>query len=91
MQPADIFESENLGTNAVHYQANTVLATMANLLRKGAEAKKYKAAAQKIKEGINHYLWLPSKGYYGQYLYGKNYKILSPRAESLGEVALHIV
>jgi hypothetical protein len=85
MQPADIFESENLGTNAVHYQANIVLASMANLLRKGPEAKKYSAAAQKIKEGINHYLWLPSKGYYGQFLYGKNYKILSPKSESLGE------
>jgi hypothetical protein len=29
MQPYDIYQSENLGTNAVHYQANIVLAQMA--------------------------------------------------------------
>ena len=34
MQPADIFESECLGTNAVHYEANMVLANMATLLKK---------------------------------------------------------
>jgi Bacterial alpha-L-rhamnosidase 6 hairpin glycosidase domain len=85
MQPADIFESENLGTNAVHYQANTVLAGMATQLKNQADAKKYNSVAQKIKQGINTWLWMPAKGYYGQYLYGKNFKILSQKSESLGE------
>ncbi|MEO8772338.1 MAG: hypothetical protein ABI402_19725 [Ferruginibacter sp.] len=85
MQPADIFESECLGTNAVHYKANLVLSEMAGLLNKAADAKKYAAVADKIKKGMNKFLWMPTKGYYGQYLYGNNYKILSPKSESLGE------
>lgn len=90
MQPADIFESECLGTNAVHYQANMTLSQMASLLNNKAEADKYKAIAEKIKTGINRFLWQPSKGYYGQFLYGRNFKMLSPRSEALGE-ALSVV
>ena len=85
MQPADIFESECLGTNAVHYQANIVLSEMARLLNKKVVAVKYASAAKKIKEGINKYLWLPEKGYYGQFLFGRNFKMVSPRSEALGE------
>ena len=84
-EPIDIYTSENLGTNALHYKANLVLAEMAGLLFKNTEATKYKRAAEKIKASINKYLWMPGKGYYGQYRYGKNYKILSPKAEALGE------
>lgn len=85
MQPADIYESENLGTNAVHYQANVLLAKMADLLGEGKAGNIYKANAAKIKEGINRYLWMNDKGYYAQYLYGRNFKIPSPRSEALGE------
>ncbi|MES2429950.1 MAG: trehalase family glycosidase [Bacteroidota bacterium] len=85
MQPADIYESENLGTNAVHYQANIVLAQMAVILNKQTDVIKYSALAAKIKKGINKYLWMEDKGYYAQYLYGRNFKIVSPRAEALGE------
>ncbi len=85
MQPADIFESECLGTNAVHYKANMVLAEMAGLLNKAAEAKKYTLNANRIKNGVNRYLWMPDKGYYAQYLYGNNFKRASPKSESLGE------
>ncbi len=85
MQPADIFESENLGTNAAHYEANIVLSQMASLLNSEGDAKKYKAVAEKIKNGINNHLWMNDKGYYGQYLYGRNFKILSPKSEALGE------
>ncbi len=85
MQPADIFESECLGTNAVHYQAYIVLSEMAKLLDEKSIAEKYISIAMQIKNGINKYLWLNDKGYYGQYLYGRNYKIVSPRSEALGE------
>ncbi|MEO8860930.1 MAG: hypothetical protein ABI358_05870 [Ginsengibacter sp.] len=85
MQPSDIFESENLGTNAVHYEANMVLSQMAYLLKNDADGKKYKAVAEKIKQGINTNLWMKEKGYYGQYLYGRNFKMLSPKSEALGE------
>ncbi|MEI7502713.1 MAG: hypothetical protein WCJ61_05470 [Paludibacter sp.] len=85
MQPADIFESENLGTNAAHYQANIVLSKMAMLMQYNATADKPTIIAQKIKAGINKHLWLKDKGYYGQYIYGRNFKTVSPRAEALGE------
>ena len=85
MQPADIYESECLGTNAVHYQANRILSQMAAILKDTKAVTKYQSIAARIKEGINQYLWMPDKKYYAQYLYGRNYKILSPRSEALGE------
>ena len=85
MQPADIFESECLGTNAAHFQANKVLSLMAKALHHTEVAKKHEAIAEKIKIGINKWLWLPEKGYYAQFLYGRNNKIVSPRSEALGE------
>jgi hypothetical protein len=85
MQPVDIYESECLGTNAVHYHANVVLSNMAKMLGDQAAAEKYKGVAERIKEGMNKYLWMGDKGYYGQFLYGRHSKILSPRSEALGE------
>lgn len=85
MQPADIYESECLGTNAVHYQANTALSEMAALLGDKQAADQYKKVAASIRAGVNSYLWMSSKGYYAQYLYGRNNKIVSPHSEALGE------
>jgi hypothetical protein len=85
MQPADIYESECLGTNALHYQVNKVLAAMAQRLGEPQAARTYEQRAAVIKQGIQKYLWMPGKGYYGQYLYGRNFKTLSPRSEALGE------
>lgn len=85
MQPADIYQSENLGTNAVHYQANKVLAEMASLLGDSACATEHNRLAEGIKAGIRRYLWMPYKGYHAQYLYGRNSMMVSPRAETLGE------
>ncbi|HSK12623.1 MAG TPA: hypothetical protein VK907_05375, partial [Phnomibacter sp.] len=85
MEPADIFESLCLGTNAVHYQANVVAAKMAALLDDATAKGHFEAKAAAIKKGINGHLWLEDKGYYGQYLYGRIHKILSPRSEALGE------
>jgi hypothetical protein len=85
MQPADIYESECLGTNAVHFEANTVLSEMAAELGNKKDEKKYSDVADKIKKGVNQYLWQDDKGYFGQYLYGRNFKILSPKSEALGE------
>ncbi|MDD2797652.1 MAG: hypothetical protein PHV20_03570 [Bacteroidales bacterium] len=85
MQPIDIYQSENLGTNAIHYNANMVLSQMATLMNDEATAEKHLAIANKIKEGINTYLWIPGKGYYGQYRYGRNHLILSDKSETLGE------
>ncbi|MGZ3752447.1 MAG: alpha-L-rhamnosidase-related protein, partial [Mucilaginibacter sp.] len=84
MQPADIYESECLGTNVVHYAVNRVLSDMALLLNDPSRPT-YNARAETIRRAINENLWMPEKGYYGQYLYGRNFKSLSPRSEALGE------
>jgi hypothetical protein len=85
MQPADIFESQCLGTNAVHYEANLVLAAMAEELKDRATAAKHKEVAAGIKKAVNDFLWLKDKKYYGQFRYGRNFDLLSPRSETLGE------
>lgn len=85
MQPADIYQSECLGTNAVHYQVNKVLSLMAGLAGDQSAADKYSSNADRIKAGVQRYLWLPEKGYFAQYLYGRNYQSVSPRSEALGE------
>ncbi|MBW3127797.1 glycogen debranching protein [Hymenobacter profundi] len=85
MQPVDIYQSENLGTNAVHYQANVVAAHMAQQLGDAAAATRHQQLAARIKQGLNQHLWQPDKGYYGQFLYGRNFLTLSPKAEALGE------
>jgi len=85
MQPADIFESKNLGTNALHYQAMKVAGSMVELMNDKLTGKKYTQLAEELKSSINSRLWNPEKKYYGQYLYGRNYQILSPSSEALGE------
>ena len=90
MQPADIFNSENLGTSAVHCQAIKILSRMAELMGNQEEAKRYAGISEKIKAGINQSLWIDKKGFYAQYLYGRNQRMASPRNETLGE-ALSVI
>ncbi|TGE10597.1 glycogen debranching protein [Hymenobacter fodinae] len=85
MQPVDIYQSETLGTNAAHFQGNQVLALMAEQLGHSAVAARHRAVAARIKQGINQHLWQEERGYYGQFLYGRNFLQLSPKAEALGE------
>jgi hypothetical protein len=88
MDPADIYQSENLGTNAVHYATYRILANMARAL--GEPAARWSAVADTVRRGIDTHLWLGAAGWYGQYRYGRNAMSLSPRAEGLGE-ALAII
>ncbi|UOQ55268.1 alpha-L-rhamnosidase-related protein [Hymenobacter cellulosivorans] len=85
MQPVDIYQSETLGTNAVHFQANQVLAQMAERLGEATVARAAQERATRIKNGLNQHLWLEDQGYYGQFRYGRVYQHLSPKAEALGE------
>ncbi|MGE5353244.1 MAG: glycogen debranching protein [Acidobacteriota bacterium] len=88
MDPKDIYKSKNLGTNMVHYETYCILSEMAKLL--GEPSEEYRKVADGIKVGLNRYLWMEDKGYYGQYLYGRNYQSLSPKSEALGE-ALSVI
>ncbi len=83
MSNMDIYTSENLATNVVHYQAHKILASMASIL--GKPAVEYEQKANIIKNAINAQLWMPEKGYYAQYKYGRKDLVRSGRFEALGE------
>jgi len=85
MQPIDIYESFALSTNVVHYQAQRVLAAMAQQLQDKQTAEQYTSFADSLKKNINKHFWLEKSGYYGQYIYGGVYKTLSERSDALGE------
>lgn len=82
MEPADIFGSLNLGTNAAYFQALKIAGLMALELDR---EDLWSERAEMLRENINNRLWLEDKGYYGQYLYGGGNRSLSPRSEALGE------
>jgi len=83
MGPIDIYNSLNLGTNAVHYQTYRILDQMAEEL--GEPTDRWDAVAEQIKQGINEHLWVAERGYYAQYLYGREFMQASERSEALGE------
>ena len=83
MQAADIYQSQSLGTNALHYASWRILARMAESL--GEPAHQYQAVADAVQTGMNQHLWQAEAGYHGQFIYGRTYRLLSPRAEALGE------
>jgi hypothetical protein len=83
MDPVDIYTSQALGTNAVHYRTYRILAAMARKL--GERSESWDGMADRIRLEMNKRLWIPSRGYSGQYLYGRVWMSLSPRAEALGE------
>lgn len=85
MQPINIYESLALSTNAIHYQANKILAEMAKILNDDESVSQYSVWADSLKMNINKHLWMNEKGYYGQYLYGGINKTLSHRSDALGE------
>lgn len=83
MSNMDIYVSENLGTNIVHYQANKVFVEMSKLLNK--PYTDYQNRADNLAKSIDTNFWIKDKGYYGQYLYGRQDLTLSSYSEALGE------
>ena len=85
MQTADIYNSEAMNTAMVHAVALDMLSEMAAELGDKAAAEKYADKGNELKKAINEKFWMEDKGYYGMYLYGRDFPILNPRAETLGE------
>ena len=85
MQTADISQSEAMGTNVLYAAALNCASEMATELGKKKEAAMFKKAADELAKNIDNTFWMPDKGYYGMYTYGRENKILNPRAETLGE------
>lgn len=85
MEPADIYMSECLGTNAVFYRALTIAERMASILGHRKQAQAYASKAAALKDAINENLWLEDEGFYASFLYGRDNLVLSGRSETLGE------
>ena len=85
MQTADIYQSQALGTSVVHAQAWKCLADIAGELGHKDVAKMALDNHKTIADAVNRELWMPDKGYYAMYNYGREFPILNPRAETLGE------
>lgn len=86
MDPKDIYQSINLGTNAVHYRTLEILLESAEILAiTSPHLERYEKMKESIKSGLNTKLWMENEGYYGQYLYGRQYKSPSVKSETLGE------
>lgn len=85
MQTADIAQSVAMNTNMVYAASLQVLSDMAARLGKKAEAEQYAACAEEVRKKINDTFWIDDKGYYGMYLYGQDFPVMNPRAETLGE------
>ena len=82
MQPVDIYRSQVLSTNVVHYRTYRILAQMADAL--GESAARWRRVARTVKEGVNEHLWRDGDGHYSGYRYGRTYLAPTPRAEALG-------
>ena len=85
MQTADISQSEAMGTNVLYAAALRAAASMAADLGKKKEAADLDARADALAKAIDETFWLDDKGYYAMYTYGRDAKMLNPRAETLGE------
>ncbi len=85
MQTADIAQSEAMGTNMIHAAGLQILADMAQDLGKKKAAQEYATQAESLVKQINDTFWLDDKGYYGMYTYGRDFPVINPRAETLGE------
>lgn len=85
MQTADIYQSQALGTAVVHAQAWKVLSEIAAELGHKDVAAKAAARSAEIASAVNREFWMDDKGYYAMYNYGREFPILNPRAETLGE------
>jgi hypothetical protein len=82
MQPADIYQSQVLSTNVVHYRTYRILTRMAEAL--GEPTDRWRRTAQAVKDGLNEHLWREDAGRYSGYRYGRTYSASTPRAEALG-------
>ena len=84
-QPADIYLSECLGTNAAFYGVLKVTADMAAELGCQKDVKKYTQKAEALKKAINDRFWVEEDGYYASYWYGRQNMIRTQHSETLGE------
>lgn len=81
MQPIDRLQTISTGVNALHAYTLQIASEMAKELKLKAEME-HKNSSGATRNAINDRLWIPNLGYYGEYLYGNYYPILSHTADN---------
>ena len=84
MESADICDSKCLGTNMVHYIALKSAAQMGQILGDEESAECFELKAAQVKDAVNEHLWMDEKGYYAQFIAGRNDDLLFTKSETLG-------
>ncbi len=84
-QPADIYLSECLGTNAAFYGVLNIMSEMASTLGHKKDSQKYAQKAEALKKAINDKFWMEEKGFYASYFYGRQHLLRTQHSETLGE------
>ena len=82
MDPKDIYRSQTLSTNAVHFRTYEILSEMAAEL--GEDSSRWAEVAASIRDGVNEHLWLDEEGLYSEFRYGRTALSAVPRTEALG-------
>jgi hypothetical protein len=83
MTTTDIYSSMSLNTNAIFIATLRLMGTISEILNQdGAE---YAALESKLSASLNNNLWMPSAGYYSEYLYGVANPIQSSTTDNLGQ------
>ena len=90
MQTADIAQSEAMGTNVMYAAALKAVSDMASILGQKKVAEEYAVKSAELAKAIDETFYMPDKGYYAMYTYGRDNLIVNPRAETLG-LALSIL
>lgn len=85
MQTVDIYASQAQSTSAVHVAALDVLSKIASELGKKDDAAKYAAMSKTLNESIIAKFWMPNKKTMAMYSYGREYPIINPRSETIGQ------
>ncbi|MBD5257970.1 MAG: glycogen debranching protein [Barnesiella sp.] len=85
MQTADIYASQAQNTGAVHVEALDILSRIAAELGKKDDAAKYGDLARSLNESLIEKFWMPEKGTMAMYTYGREYPVINPRSETLGQ------
>lgn len=85
MQTADIYASQAQNTTAVHANALSILSEIEALRGDNEASARYAGMAAQLIDNMTARYWMDDKGTMAMYTYGRNYPILNPRSETLGQ------
>lgn len=90
MRPVDVYQSMSLGTNVLFANAFKTRDLICRELSDDKFMPLWSGVDREIANSLNTILWIPAAGFYGQYLYGGLYPIVSTANDNFAQ-ALAII